>query len=286
MQTYERRNHKLGKIITILVMVFSIIMISLFGYLYYMDIQNRPLITYPQYSVSTRDWTSGNVIVEVTSDNSKISEYSFDGGVNFQEDSKYEVLSNGNFNIVVKDINGRPSKVVPVAVRNIDKDQPQINFENPTTVQLGSNFSVRTGVVVTDGTGSGLSNNYVTVPDKIDTSVEGEYNVVYTVFDKAGNYTEKSRTIVVTDIKGRTYYRYRTATVENYQCEPYSCNCVVSESASLNQTCPSGYTFNEPNKCCETCYKTCKQTNWSEWSSWSQTKVTPSATVEVETKIE
>lgn len=282
--TFQRKNHKRGKMIVIFLIVFSVIMISLFGYLLYLNIQSQPLIEYPIYTLSTTEWTSSNVVITVDSQNGRAGSYSFDGGKNYQDDNSYEVLTNGDFFITVKDIHGRVSKTIPVSIKNIDKEAPIISFENPITVQLGSNFSLRSGVQVYDE-GSGLSNNYITVPDKIDVSIPGVYTVRYTAFDKVGNYTEKERQITVADIQGKTYYRYRTATVESYPCEPYLCNCVVSKSAFQNQTCPSGYTFNAPDKCCQTCYKTCKKTNWSEWSEWSQEKVTATPNREVETKI-
>ena len=285
MQNYEKKKHTNLKIIMFIVIFVSFILVFVFGYLYILDIKSRPLIDYPQYSLSTYDWTGENIIITV-SENDKISAYSFDGGNNFQESNIYEVLENGEYIITVKDINGRLSKMIPIRINKIDKEPPQINFESPTTVQLNSNFSLRNGVIVTDGNGSGLNNNYVVSPDRIDTSVEGTYTIIYTAFDKVGNYTEKSRTIVVTDIVGKTYYRYRTSTVENYQCEPYACNCVVTPSAIETKTCPTGYNFGEPNKCCQECYKTCKRTVWGEWSEWTQERVTPSANTEVETKVE
>ena len=290
MQTYERRNHKLGKIITISIMGISLALIITFIVLYILQQQSLPLIKYPLYELSERNWTSGNVVIRITNDdnniNPKIEAYSFDGGENFQEDPSYEVLENGVFTLVVRDINGRLSKSVSVAIRNIDKDAPQINFENPTTVQLNSNFSVRTGVVVTEN-GSGLANSYVATPSSIDTSTEGTYEVTYTAVDKVGNYTEKTRTIIVKDIVGNTYYRSRTIATENYQCEPYECNCFTPSSNNFStDSCPTGYTFNSENKCCQTCYKTCKQTVYGEWSEWTQEKITPSATLEVETKVE
>ena len=113
-------------------------------------------------------------------------------------------------------------------------------------------------------------------------NITGTYTVIYTAFDKVGNYSEKERTITVKDIQGSTYYRYRTSTTESYQCEPYNCSCDITNT----NTCPSTRTFVEPNQCCKTCYKTCKNVVWSEWSEWSQEKVTPNATTEVETKIE
>lgn len=281
----KRKSHKKEKIIVILVMIFSVIMIGICGYLLHLDIKNRPLVDYPIYSISTTEWTNSNVAITVNNEERKISSFSFDGGKNFQDSNIYEVTSNGEFNIVVKDINGRNSNMIPISIRTIDKEPPIINFENNTTVQLGSNFSLRNGVQAYDS-GSGLSSNYITVPDRIDTTIPGEYIIKYTAFDKVGNYTEKERKITVTDIKGTTYYRYREATIESYQCEPYPCNCVVTDTAKVNHTCPSGYTFNEPDKCCQTCYKTCKRTVWGEWSEWSTTKLTPTSTREVETKVE
>ena len=285
METYERRNHKLAKLILISIIFICILLIALLIYLNIQENKRKPLIKYPLYELSTKDWTSGNVVITITNDASKISAYSFDGGKNFQEQPTYEVLENDIFLLTVKDINGRLSNTVSVAVKNIDKDPPQINFENPTTVQLNSNFSVRNGVVITEN-GSGLSNNYVATPDKIDLTKEGTYEVTYTAYDKVGNYTEKKRTIIVKDIIGRTYYRTRTVSTENYQCEPYACNCVESPEIEKNKSCGTGYTFNEPNKCCQTCYKTCKRTNYGEWSDWTQDKKVPSATLEVETKVE
>lgn len=285
-QSFLRNTHKKEKTILICIIVFSVIMIGLFTYLLIVDIKHQPLIKYPRYTLSSTEWTSTNVIITVNTEDGKITSYSFDGGKNYQESNTYEVPSNGEFYIVVKDINGRTSKITPVSIQNIDKDAPIISFEGTTTVQLGSKFSLRNGVSTTDGNGSGIGGNYVVVPDSIDTSVAGEYTVTYTVFDKVGNYTEKQRKIIVMDINGKTYYRYRTATYENYQCDAYMCNCVKSESVKLSQTCPTGYTFNEPDKCCQTCYKTCRKTVWSEWSEWSQEKVTATSTREVETKIE
>lgn len=287
MQTYERRNHKLGKMICLLIISFNIILIITFSTLFVLDNQKKPLIKYPLYELSTKEWTSGNVTIHISNDdnniNPKIEAYSFDGGKNFQESSSYEVLENGVFALVVRDINGRLSKVVSVAVRNIDKEAPQINFENPTTVQLNSNFSVRTGVVVTEN-GSGLANSYVATPASIDTKTEGTYNVTYTAVDKVGNYTEKTRTIIVKDVIGRTYYRSRSVANETYQCEPYECNC-FKPSDNLG-SCPTGYNLNGESKCCQTCYKTCKRTIYGEWGPWQQKKITPSATLEVETKVE
>lgn len=285
MNKFKMRNNKKQKTICIAVIIVSILMICLFSYLLYVDISNRPLINYPKYSLSTLDWTSDNVVITIDSENGNISSYSFDGGINYQEANTYEVLTNGDFSLVVKDKNGRESKKIFLTINNIDKDEPIISFLDNTTILVGSTFSLRSGVNAYDE-GSGLNNNYVVTPDKIDTNVAGTYVVKYTAFDNVGNYTEKSRTITVVDSLGTTYYRYRTATIETYQCEPYLCNCVESKTALDTASCPTGYTFNAPNKCCPTCYKSCKKTVWSNWSDWSLEQVTPTQYREVETKIE
>ena len=281
MDTYEMNSHSRGKLIALITLIVSILLSILFGYLYTRELSKRPLINYPSYTLSTNDWTSENVVITVES-NDKISEYSFDGGNNYQESNTYEVLENGNYEIIVKDRNGRLSKKVAFAIRNIDKEPPVITTENITTIEAGKQFSLKNGVIVTDE-GSGVNGNYVVTPNTLDTNKPGTYTFTYTAFDKVGNYTEKQRTIVVKEaIQGKVYYRYRTATIENYQCEPYLCNCQVGTQTS----CPTGYTLNEESKCCQTCYKTCKKNKWGEWSNWSTTKVNPSATVEVETKVE
>ena len=281
MQLYENKNHKKTKMIVLLLIIIFLILSVFFVYLYIDSFKKIPMIKYPSYSLSDDEWTSKNVIITIDKSD-KIAAYSFDNGVNFQEDNTYEAIDNGEYNLVVKDINGNLSKSVYVSIDNIDKTAPQIIFENNTIVQLNKNFSLRNGVSATDGNGSGLQNSYVVTPDKIDTSKEGTYKVIYTVFDKVGNYTEKERTITVTDIQGRTYYRYRTSSIENYKCDSYECNCQTTTTG----TCPSSFTFKDPNKCCQTCEKECKKTIWPEWSDWSQNKVSPNSTTEVETKIE
>lgn len=279
MQLYEHKNHKTAKLIVLVLIFIFLILSVLFGYLYLGSFKKIAIIKYPNYTLSEEEWTSKNVIITIEK-NDKIIGYSIDNGLTFQEDNTFEVEENGEFNLVVKDINNNLSKSVYVSIENIDKTPPQIIFENNTTVQLNKNFSLRSGVTVTDGDGSGLQGNYNVNPDKIDTSQEGIYTVIYTVFDKVGNYSEKKRIITVTDILGRTYYRYRTSTIVTNKCDVDICKTVTSN------TCPSNFVYKEPNQCCQVVKKDCKETVWSDWSEWSQTKVTPSVTREVETKVE
>ena len=282
---YQNKNHKQIKIILIFTMIISVISAGLLFYLHIDYVNKLPLVSYPLYKLSENNWTSNPVIIEVINDTKNISEYSFDGGKNFQLENKYSVSENSNINIVIKDINGRLSKNVQLVIRNIDKSAPEISFTNPITIQTGTNYNLRSGVVVKD-TESGLNNNYVVTPSTIDTSKTGTYTITYTAFDKVGNHAEKQRTIIVSDSEAHTYYRSRSIKYENYSCDPYLCNCVKSNDAQNTKQCPTGYTFSEPNNCCGTCNKTCKRTVYGNWSEWQKEKITASNSLEVETKIE
>ncbi len=281
LQKVSKKKQKNVLILIIGISVFFIIILSVFLYLY-MD--SQPLINFPTYQLSTEEWTTSDVVVTVTNDSSKVLSYSFDGGLTWQSNSTYTMSENGEVTIQIMDIKNKLSEKTVVDVHNIDRTVPEMTFERTTTVQMGSPFSVRTGVQVSDQE-SGLSNGYTAVPDTIDTSKEGEYTIVYSAFDRAGNFIEKTRTILVKDIVGRTYYRYRDGKVESYQCSPYLCNCVASSAAASTGTCPTGYTLNENGECCNTCYKSCSRTIWGEWSEWSQEEVHATSTREVETMI-
>lgn len=290
-------NKKQKQILYIVIGVCCLGIIGLgVGLYFYLD--SQPLIDFPNVVLSTEEWTSKEVVLTVETDDSKVSSYYFEctdcqlqdseeevEGIDlyegrWQESNQLTVNRNGTFLVKVKDINGRESQENVISVSNIDKEPPTIDFESSTTVQMGSNFSVRNGVQASDNL-SGLNSDYTVTPDTIDTSKEGQYTLVYSVFDKAGNFTEKSRNIIVQDIVGRTYYRYRTATFKTVQCDPYLCKCITSSTG----VCPSGYTMNDQGQCCQTCYNVCKETIWSEWSEWSQEKVTPNSTTEVETML-
>lgn len=283
-QVLQKVSNKKQKQILIFTIALSCFFIVIFIVCIYFYSDNQPLIQFPTYQLSTEDWTTDDVIITVTNASEKIQSYSFDGGVTWQSNNTYLMTENGEVTIQVMDTKNKLSKKTVVSVSNIDRVPPEMIFESVTTIQMGSSFSVRTGVQVSDKE-SGLSNNYTVVPSTIDTSKEGEYNVIYSAFDRAGNFIEKSRKIIVKDITGRTYYRYRDGEIESFQCEPYFCNCVDSSAATSTGTCPTGYTFNEEGQCCNTCYKTCSQIIWGEWSEWSQKQVTASSTREVETMI-
>lgn len=269
-------------IITIMIVSFILIIALIVGLYFYID--KQPLIKMPIVSLSTEEWTSDNITLTVESDASKIKYYSFDGGNSFQEENTYVVNNNGEVIVQVMDVKGHLSKRNIVYVSNIDREAPTMIFENTTTIQMGSNFSVKSGVQITDKE-SGLSGSYTVTPNNVNTMVEGEYILTYSAFDKAGNFIEKNRTIIVKDIVGRTYYRYRKGVLQTTECEPYLCNCVTSSTAVETGTCPTGYSMNEAKQCCQTCYKTCKNMIWGEWSEWQQEKVMADSTTEVETMI-
>lgn len=81
-------------------------------------------------------------------------------------------------------------------------------------------------------------------------------------------------------------------TAEKTQCDENEVNingyCHTIDSKGTF-TCPNDYVL-EGTMCLKKVKKTCSQTctteNWSEWSNWSTTKVVPTDTVEVQTKVE
>lgn len=283
-QALRKVSNKKKKHIVITVMIVSILLMVVLGVSMYFYIDNQPLIKMPIVSLSTEEWTSENVTLTVQNPKEKIQAYSFDGGNSFQESPTFTVSENKEVIVQVMDTKGKLSKKNIVYVSNIDREVPTMIFENVTYVQMGSNFSVRTGVQITDKD-SGLNGDYTVTPSTIDTTAEGEYYITYSAFDKAGNFVEKNRTLIIRDIKGRTYYRYRKGTLQTTKCEPYLCSCVTSSSAIESGTCPTGYTMNESKQCCQTCYKTCKNMVWGQWSEWQQEKVVADSTTEVETMI-
>lgn len=282
LQKVSNKKQKEMLILTIAVCIFLIIVLAICMY-FYSD--NLPLVDLPTYTVSPEDWTTDNVVVTITNNPNHIQSYSFDGGLTWQANSSYTVTDNKEIVIQVLDTKNKYSRQQTVTISNIDRNAPEIEFtDNPTTIQMGQNWTVGIGAQVTDKE-SGLSNNYTAIPPTIDTSREGTFEITYSAFDRAGNFAEKKRTVIVKDTKGRTYYRYRDGRIESYECEPYLCKCVTSSQASSTGTCPTGYTLNSEGQCCNTCYKMCSRTVWGEWSEWSQKEVTPTATREVETMI-
>lgn len=283
-QALRKVSNKKKKQIVITIMIICVLLMVILGVSMYFYLDNLPLIKIPIVSLSTEEWTSENVTLTVENDSNQIQSYSFDGGNSFQESATFTVSENKEVIVQVMDRKGKLSNKNIIYISNIDREAPTMIFENVTYVQMGSNFSVRNGVQITDKD-SGLSGDYTVTPTTIDTSAEGEYYLTYSAFDKAGNFIEKNRTIIIRDIKGRTYYRYRKGTMQTTQCEPYLCNCVTSSSAIETGSCPTGYTMNETKQCCQTCYKTCKNMIWGEWSEWQQEKVMADSTTEVETMI-
>lgn len=283
-QALRKVSNKKKKQIVITVMVICVLLMVILGVSMYFYLDNLPLIKIPIVSLSTEEWTSENVTLTVENDSSQIQSYSFDGGNSFQESPTFTVSDNQEVVVQVMDRKGKLSNKNIIYVSNIDREAPTMIFESVTYVQMGSSFSVRNGVQITDKD-SGLSGNYTVTPSTVDTSAEGEYYLTYSAFDKAGNFIEKNRTIIIRDITGRTYYRYRKGTMQTTQCEPYLCNCVTSSNAIETGSCPTGYTMNDSKQCCQTCYKTCNNMIWGEWSEWQQEKVVADSTTEVETMI-
>ncbi|MBE6147103.1 MAG: DUF5011 domain-containing protein [Firmicutes bacterium] len=296
-QVLKRVSNKKKKIIVYIIMFLCVLGMVGLGYGFYVYLKSRPLINIPSLSLSTQEWTSGSVTISVDNSKDNISSYYFhcddcepyiDPLTGFttvyeniwQESNTLTVNSNGTYIVKVRDINGRESNANLISISNIDRISPVIYFESVSTILTGSQFSLRNGIQIYDEL-SGIQGDYTVYPNSINTFIPGEHEVVYTIFDKAGNTTQKRRKIVVQSNSGELYYRYRTGTLETFNCDTYFCKC----ASSATSFCPNDYTLNESGQCCQVCYRTCQEMKWSEWSDWTKDKITPSTTREVETKI-
>lgn len=242
--------------VIVIVLLIILIIVLVFNYL-----DNQTEASLPVVRLSTTDWTNQSVTLTVDNQKVNLVSYSFDGGATWQNENALQINQNGIYVVVVKNEKGKVSKKATVSVNNIDTEGPVIELNDPLYVQRGGTYNSRTGISVTD-TGSGVK-EYVSDPSTIDTSSDGEYQVIYTAYDHVGNMTQKARKVIVRNLITTTYYRSRSVKVEKYKCKKDNCN---SEDSS--------------------CYTTCSRNVYGEWSEWTTEVIKPTYKLEVETKIE
>ncbi len=307
------------KLITMLLIVFGLIFIVIITIIVCINVFSNKVFL-PVVSLSTSNWTNSNVVLTVDTNNDKNINFSFDGGKTWTDQNSFTVEENMDVVVMVKNKKGKTSKKATITIQNIDKEGPIVNFVDPLYIQRGEDFQSDLNSIMIDS-GSGVK-DYTVEPPTIDTSVDGEYQIVYKVNDLVGNITEKNRTVRVGDWTGLTYYyRSRTVELENYQCEPYECSCVKCDTttaeaviscptgyelsgnkclfgddiAAVLVSCPSGYTLysgttckaiKNTGQCCKTCYRTCQREKHGEWNDWTTTELKPGSKIQVESKVE
>lgn len=269
-------DRKLGMIFFTILGIATIIIVIILLLVNYFD-QNR--LEIPKATLSTTDWTKDSVIVTVDKSRGGVSEFSFDGGLSWQESNQLEVTENKELTILARNKKGKVSKKATVVVSNIDQDLPEIYFINPFYVTVGSKFDPKLNVSVLDS-GSGIE-DYEVDTSSLDLTVPGEYQISYYLSDKIGNESRKTRKIIVED-GVRTYqYRSRKFQVIDTTCD-MPCECVPP----VENACPKNKTLMENNQCCNLCTGPCEKIEYGDWSEWSDEKILPSSDLEVEMKSE
>jgi len=269
-------DRKLGIIFFTILGIATIIILVILFLINYFD-QNR--LEIPKATLSTTDWTSDSVIVTVDKSRGNVSEFSFDGGVSWQESNQLEVTENKELTILARNKKGKVSKKATVVVSNIDQDLPEIYFINPLYITTGSKFDPKLNVSVLDS-GSGIA-DYEVDTSNLNLAVPGEYQISYYLSDKIGNETRKTRKIIVEE--GARVYQYRSRKFQTIDttCD-MPCECVLP----LENACPTNKTLMEDNQCCNLCTGPCQKIEYGDWSEWSSEKMIPSSELEVEMKSE
>lgn len=85
-----------------------------------------------------------------------------------------------------------------VTLEKADAVKPELTVPADSDVPFGSEFNPYAGVIATDDVDGNISGS-VTVSGSVDTSVLGEYELVYSVSDAQGNTTTKTRVVTVVE---------------------------------------------------------------------------------------
>lgn len=181
-------------------------------------------------------WQNTDVILTIVPDYIDTYQYSFDGGITWQNTPSYTFSSNQTVNMKIKSQDGFVSDLVTENITKIDKVAPTITFESSleyntdhttkyaTTLiaTLGENTSITTGITTSDdfsGIASGypkcyrnsaelVSTNELT--DNLGVARVGRYAITCTVQDNAGNITTENREVLVRWPTGGKYIVKKT----------------------------------------------------------------------------
>lgn len=149
------------------------------------NINKTPPLVTVQYS--TTELTKENVVATLTAD--KEVKYPF-AALN----GKYTFSENDKVRIPVTDTVGNVTYVL-LEVNWIDKEAPKIVLENQyEAISKGSTVNVNDGVSVTD---DNAIPNGIIITGEVDTSTEGDYEIIYCATDIAGNINKIIKYVTV-----------------------------------------------------------------------------------------
>ncbi len=138
------------------------------------------------------EYTTGDLSVErfVVS-----TEDATDVTLSFKEEPDFSKEGTVNVSICAVDEGGNETVKSATATLSLDTTPPVISGLRNRTLYTGESLSYRNGVTVTDNCDKNVALNIDT--SKVSLTVPGDYEVVYTATDKAGNTTSKTVTISV-----------------------------------------------------------------------------------------
>lgn len=112
---------------------------------------------------------------------------------------KVTTISNGEVTITAESENGSKNATCIITVEILDETAPKItlNGENPLEIEIGENYE-EPGATAEDDVDGDITNN-IEISGEVDTDKPGEYEIIYTVSDEAGNSTEETRVVNVVD---------------------------------------------------------------------------------------
>lgn len=179
---------------------------------------------------NANNWTNQNVTLTIVPDVPGTYEYSFDGGVSWQNLASFTFFNNQVVYMKMRELDGFSSGVVSETINKIDKVSPTISYDNdieynsdhsiklaPTLITtLGINTNLITGVNTNDdlsgANNSSFScyyNNNIINSTNVFTNV-GRYEIECRVEDNAGNIGTENREVLVRWPTGGKYVVKKT----------------------------------------------------------------------------
>lgn len=224
--------------------------------------EDKPVIAAEKINVKTlsdneNKWGKTETIVVEVKEGVEASQYSFDGGINWQESNEYIATKNEKLVIIIKDINNVQSEEIIYETKNIDTEPPVISVSLPSTIQQNAKININDYIKVTDNL-SGLNGGVTMEPSNLDTSKLGKQSISFTATDNAGNVSKITINLEVIKIASTIpeqpqnveVYRYRTKNISNYECNKYDCSYYSdTDSYQLSET------YVSTGKCDETLNK-------------------------------
>ena len=173
-----------------LVLLFIVFGIGVF--FFYLDNSRRKVYLDSStviINVNETKWTKNDIELSVKYSGNPlfIKGYSFDGCNTWSRSNSIRVSKNKSIDICVQDVNDVIYETT-YEVNNIDREGPVILFDNEIKVMRGTKLDFNNYVTVADNQ-SGVRDELVFTPNKIDTSKVGTYTIQIYAIDNLANKT-------------------------------------------------------------------------------------------------